>query len=154
MCKWLVREVTHLFYFIKYINNICCWCAYVPKVQKCHCLFLGCLHQRCLCVVWWWKNSAEARLGRIKSNLFIETDLKLASKPVWPHPGVPQYLTKFCLRFCPLLYQKSSWILNLGNLQVTTLFSLPVRAFLKSLRPHLPSSSHWTLWWIEGSSIQ
>ena len=26
-------------------------------------LFLGCLHQRCWCIVWWWKNSAEVRHG-------------------------------------------------------------------------------------------
>ena len=92
--------------------------------------------------------------GKARQNaIFIETDLKPASEPVRPH-AVSQKMAKFCLKLCPLLYQKSSRAFDLGNLQVTTQLSLPVRAFLKSLCPHLPTSSNWSLWWIEGPSIQ
>ena len=87
--------------------------------------------------------------------IFIETHLNHASKPVWPHSGIHKFQSSQssakCSVLCPIRNPESS---ILGNLQVPTPLSLPVWAFLKSIHPHLPTSSNWSLWWIEGPSIQ
>ena len=57
-----------------------------------------------------------------------------------------------CFALCSIKNPLEPSILE--NLPITTLLSLPVQAFLQSLSLHLPTSSNWTLWWIEGPSIQ
>ena len=108
-------------------------------------LFLGCLHQRCRCIVWRWKNSAEARLGGMTEQSLLKQISSLRQNQC-SH----SYAQCFALCFITNPIEP----LILGNLPITTQLSLPVRAFLKSIRPHLPTSSNWSLWWIQDPSIQ
>ena len=91
------------------------------------------------------RESAKARLGGT-----IEQSLLKQISSLRPNQCGILVFPKLCPMLCLLLCQKSSQAFDLGNLQVTTPLLLPMLAFLESFCPHRPTSSYWSLWWIEG----
>ena len=84
------------------------------------------------------KESAEARLGGM-----IEQSLLKQISSLHLNQGGRSLV--FCPMLCPLLYQKSSRILNLRK-SITTPPSLPMLAFLESFLQYTPTSANWSLW--------
>ena len=59
------------------------------------------------------KEFCGGKAGCNNRAIFIETDLKPVSEPVWPHSGIHKSMAKFYPMLCPLLYQKSSQAFDL-----------------------------------------